>query len=634
MGSTINPDGRLRVSSSISSIGTNRYRVSINLSVKSSLTFNEYGINCYAHIGSNKVLMGTFTVPKGTGVCKPSSYTHDFNVTANTEVYASCICTHCDGSDGWSAQSYADTATYTNPNTAPPTPTIKCLNYAAPGKYVLENTLDVELTQVTDPQGDTVRYVAYAQYKNSSGAWQSAGDGNNCILYSTTDRKVSINISQYARGTQFRIWGKAVDTKGASSALTGYIENIYRNQVPGTPNISCTNTQMWNGNYIGESNINIALSTVSDPEGISVSYKIYGQYLAPGSSTWTAMGSGNLVSSTQSTSIDISGYERGTRFKFWGVALDNFGATSANSSEISNIYRNRRPNTISSILPASSTIIGNTIELTWTDPGDPDGQTVFYDVYVSKNDGSYEIINNVDLTRYNYDISSDPPYTKYRFKIVPFDKMTTGNETLSPVYRKDFPPSFILPLNNKSVYQNNPRIVASKFDNTNIYLCVESGGRSYNSKTNSNLFAQNVKPISNGVSMCFKASNVSSSGTDITIYNSDGTFDSSRVTIRLTLKNISSIQTTDSIITAGRSHIITAISDLRSSYDISATSVSNKNKDEIIRKSDLTELRDPITVIRSKINEYDSNKISTNWNANTIIKIEDIQQIIDAIKDI
>lgn len=634
MGSSVDPSGRLLVTSSIASIGTNKYRLTVNLGVKSSLTWNAYGINCYAHIGSSKVTLGKFYIYQDDGFCTPSSYTYDFTVTANTQVYASCLCTHCDGSDGWSAQSYADTATYVNPNSPPPIPTIKCLNYAAPGKYLLESTLDVELTQVTDPDGDTVRYVAYAQYKNSSGAWVSAGDSNNCILYSTTDRKVSIDITKYSRGTQFRIWGKSEDTSGATNGNTGYIENIYRNQVPGTPSVSCTNTEMWNGNYIGENNINIALSTVSDPEGLSVSYKIYGQYLAPGSSTWTAIGTGNLVSSTQTTSVDISNYERGTRFKFWGAAFDNFGASSSLSSEISNIYRNRKPNTIASILPASKTIQGDTLSINWVNPGDPDGQTLTYNVYVSKNDSSYELLNEVDVVNFNYNISNDPPYTKYRFKVVPYDKMTTGDETLSPIYRKDFPPSFILPINNSIVYQSNPRIIASKLNNSNVYLSVESGAKFYNSRDNSELFAQNIKTVSNGISMCFPANNVSTYGTDVTIWCSDGTFSSSSVSIRLTLKELSTSDTKDSIVKYNRNYLITAISDLKSAYSISGNTITNNTKDQIIKSSNLTDLRNGITDIRTKINEYDSNKISTTWNNNTIIKIEDIQQIIDAIKNI
>lgn len=634
MGSTTNPNGRLRVSSSISSIGTNRYRMTINLSVKSSLTWNAYGINCYAHIGSSKIHLGVFTIPQNSGVCKPNSYTYDFSVTSDTQVYASCLCTHCDGSDGWSAQSYADTATYVNPNSAPPKPTIKCLNYAASGKYLLETTLDAELSQVSDPDGNTVRYIIYVQYKTDSGVWQSAGDVNNCILYSTTDRKVTIDITKYARGTQFRIWGKAEDTFGATNGDTEYIENIYRNQAPTKPNITCNNEDIFNNNIIVENNIRVSLSNASDPEGLSVSYKIYGQYLKPGTSSWVAMGSNNLVSSNQSANIDISNYERGTRFKFWGAAFDNFGASSQLSSEINNIYRNRKPNTISTISPISKTIQGNTLSINWADPGDPDGQTVVYNVYVSKNDAPYELLNEVVTLKYDYNIANDPPYTKYRFKVVPYDKMVNGDETLSPEYRKDFPPSIILPINNSKVYQSNPRIVSSKLNNSNIYLCVNSGGQTYDSKSNPNLFAQNIKELTDRIYMCFTAKGISTSGVNVTIYCSDGTFSSSSVTIRLTKKELSISGTKDSIVRYDRNYLLTAISDLNSAYAISGSSLSNTTRDQIIQTSNLSDLRNSIANIRNKINEYDSNKISTVWNKNAIIKIKDIQQIIDAIKNI
>lgn len=635
MGSPTNPNGRLLVSSSIASIGTNRYRLTVKLGVKSSLTWNGYGINCYAHVGSSKIHLGTFTIPQNSGRCTPDTYTYDFNVTANTQVYSSCICTHCDGSDGWSGQSHADTAIYTNPNSPPPTPTIKCLNYAALGKYILESTLDVELSQVTDPNGDTVRYVIYAQYKNSSGNWESAGDPNNCILFSTTDRKVSINVSSYPRGTQFRIWGRAQDDNGGIGALTGYIENIYRNQAPTTPTISCSNTDIWNGNFIVEDQIFISLSQVTDPEGISVSYKIYGQYLSPGSSTWTPIGDDNVVSNTQSVSFNINNYTRGTRFKFWGAAFDNFGASSNLSSEISNIYRNRKPNAIASISPFSGVITGDEINLEWSNPGDPDGQLLTYDVYVSKNDGAYTIINNIDTTRYSYNITNDPPYTKYRFKVIPSDSMTTGDETFSPVYRKDFPASFILPINDSTVYQSNPRIVVSKYNNSNVYLCVECGGHTYNSKSNPNLFAQNIKSISNGISMCFAAKNLAAPGGNITIYNSDGTFNSSKTSIHLSVDDISFTASLDSIVSyLNNNTIFDIISDLSSAYYTTIGNITAVNKNDLIKLSHISEIRNSITKISNNINQYDTNKLNNTWVTNDIIKIQDLQDIVNAIKNI
>lgn len=640
MGSPTDPNGRLRVSSSISSIGTNRYRLTVNLGVKSSLTWNAYGINCYAHIGGSKTHLGTFTIPQGTGACVPNTYTTDFSVSSNTEVYASCLCTHCDGSDGWSGRSNSDTAIYTNPNSAPPTPTIRCLNYAAPGKYLLEKTLDVELSQVRDPDGDTVRYVIYAQYKPPGGSWTSAGDSNSCILYSTTERKVTINVEKYTRGTQFKVWGRADDANnGTSSSISNVIENIYRKQAPTTPTITCTATQ-FNGNYIAETSFTVALSNVTDPENISstINYYICGQYKTPSSNQWVSIGgSDNIITNAQTTTVRIEGYERGTQFKVWGYAVDNFGSRSNDSNVLENIFRNRKPNKIKSISPNSKTITEDSITISWDIPNDPDGQAVTYGIWAKVNDGDYSLLKvNLSEPRYKVNISPYDPGAEIIFKVVPNDGMVDGDETMSPRYKKDFPPSFIMPINNSTLYQTNPRIIAKRIKGSGVYLHVSHDNISFNSNTNADRFRQAVKTLSNGVTMCFNPVLPAGKKTTITIYSTHNGFESSRVSLDITINSLS-VDLDSSIKKSVNDSLISTINKIKQAYKLqnvsSTTIVIGETK---IDKSHITQMTNALDVVRNSINEYDSNKISTDWNNNAdkIIRKSDFQQVVNAISNI
>lgn len=640
MGSPTDPNGRLRVSSSITNIGTNRYRIDINLSAKSNQTWNDYGLYCYAHIGSSKIHLGTFKIT--SGICKPSTYSMNFDVTTNTTVYASCICTHCNGSDGWSGRSNPDTAVYTSPvkpNSPPPVPAIYCLNYAAPGRYLVERTLDVELSEVRDPDGDTVRYVIYAQYKSPGmNDWASAGDKNNCILYDTNQRRKSINIEKYARGTQFRIWGKAEDVNhgGAISGETGKIENIYRRQALTSPVLHCIEDQ-FNGNHIIETSLSVSLSNSTDPENLGsvIQHYICGQYKPPGGN-WIAMGDNNIIANSLSTTIRVDRYERGTQFKLWGYATENhFSSNSDNSNTISNIYRNRKPNQISVINPESKIIIGNAIDISWQPATDPDGQMVKYSVWLKVNDGHYDVIvDNVLGTTFNLDVSLYEPGTEFQFKVMPNDGMVNGDPTFSPIYKKDFSPSFILPINNSTLYQNNPRIVTKRMRDSHLYVSYDD--ISFNTNNNADRFRENVKTLSDGISSCFNPVLSTNKKTSMTIYCVHNKFESSRISLDINIEPLS-LDLSGAITKNINDSLLAAINKIRQAYKLQNISIPNINVGEtIVNKSHITEMTNGLDAVRNVINEYDSNKINSNWNNNSdnIIRRSDFQQILEGISNV
>lgn len=640
MGSPTNPNGRLLVTSSITKIGTNQYRLHVSLGVKNSLTWNEYGINCYAHIGNQKIHLGTFKIPENTGVCRPNSYTRDFTITTNTVVYASCVCVHCNGSqDGWIGTSNPDTVVYTNPNSAPPTPVIKCLNYAAPSKYLVEKTLDVELSEVRDPDGDTVRYVIYAQYKTpGSNTWLSAGDGNNCILWTPDRRTASVNIENHPRGTQYRIWGKAEDVNhGLSSPETGKIENIYRRQALTTPTLRCVEKQ-FNGNYIVEETLSVALSNSTDPENIGspIDHFICGKYKPPGRD-WISMGNNDIIANGLSANIRIDGYERGTQFKLWGYATEkHLNSRSANSNEISNIFRNREPNPVATINPASQIIIGNSMTITWTPSSDPDGQPVNYSVWLKVNDGHYNsIVSGIKGTEFEMDVSSYNPGTEFTFKVMPNDGMINGDPTFSPVYKKDFPPSFILPINNSTLYQESPRLIAKIMKGSGVHLHVSHDNISFNSNNNADRFRRNIKALSDGESMCFNPVLGVNKTNNITIYNTHNGFESSRVSLAININSLS-VDLSGSIKKSINDSLIEAINNISRAYNQQSISSNIIIGETVIIKSHINQMTNSLNNVRNVVNEYDTNKINTSWNNNSdnIIRRTDFQQILDGISNV
>lgn len=241
-----------------------------------------------------------------------------------------------DVDEGWSSNAiyqpkFTTTINLKTNNSPPPKPSITCTNGKVGGNHLVENSMDIELSAVTDPDGNVVTYAAYGQCKRPGNDWERIGDANSCILWSSSSRKVSYPVSGYPRGTQFRVWGKAVDSNGASSSTTGYYSNIYRNHLP---------------------------------------------------------------------------------------------------------------NTVSEILPKEGYFNGSSFNISWKNPGDPNGNTPTFNLYLSKNNGDYSrVLNNSSATSYTQNISSDPEGTKYRFKIAAYDGLVEGNYTYSNTYVKNTKPT-------------------------------------------------------------------------------------------------------------------------------------------------------------------------------------------------
>ena len=80
----------------------------------------------------------------------------------------------------------------TPPNQAPPIPTLSVNATKYNGNHITDAYFNVSLSQVSDPNGDTVRYIIYCDKKlPGSNSWISNGDSNHCVLWDTNKRHSS-----------------------------------------------------------------------------------------------------------------------------------------------------------------------------------------------------------------------------------------------------------------------------------------------------------------------------------------------------------------------------------------------------------------------------------------------------------
>lgn len=620
---------RVNISHTLTKLSTNRYRIDITVGRVALATFNEFGIRCMAYIGGTGHHLGTFTFPQNRNTVEPrTSYSYDFTVTSTVKVWAAYECTHCNGTgsnEGWwgSTETSASTAVYENPINSIQTPTIKCTNeYGSSGRYVIgeDHILRAELSTVPQANGEPIRYVMYAQY-NNGGTWVTAGDVNNCILYSTDTNKVSHNLSslKLQRGTQIKIWGRAQDSK-TQSPTVGPIENIYTNRIPTTPDIICTD-KTFAGRHIVEDKVNIQLTKESvDPDGISVSQLYCGKYNDDGGEVWKSLGPSEsdytIGGYANSFTLDVTKYPRGTRFNIWAIGKDNFGAFSNIDNAINTIYRNQKPNKIPHFsFPEPGLIKSDTINLEWPYAGDPDpAQMITYKLEYKVNNGSYQTIaNKLSSCKYNFNISEYNPNDVFKFRVTPNDGMVDGPSTESENYIKDFSDliSWKFPIDKSTVYQNNPRCCIQCPNGDYVAYVSFDGGNSYvNSETNSSKFV--VKVTGTVKTFLFRAENLKKGGNIIYYYIQSrlngSTSNLNKMSVVIDYDNIvfsESFNQKNNILNEHYNTLHTATNAARIAYNFAQIDILQAIKREtIITAETLNKLISYINNIRVMINKY------------------------------
>ena len=264
--------------------------------------------------------------------------------------------------------SFSTTINLQSTNTPPTMPTVVCLNEVVGGKRICENSISLRLDGATDAQGDTITNAIYCEYL-SNGSWISAGDQNECILYSDSTNLINKDITGYSRGTRFRVWGKAIDSHGLSSNCTGFIDNIYRNNIPSAITGFYPNEGVFKNNYT----INWGYS--NDVDGQTVKYNM-----------WKSVNGADWInilrdSDAHSYTEDIDSQAEGTSFAYKICSTDSMADGNIHYSGI--FKKNTKPTTPNMIFPNKGFYLGS-VHLSWNASTDPDNKGIsHYDVKIN-----------------------------------------------------------------------------------------------------------------------------------------------------------------------------------------------------------------------------------------------------------
>lgn len=138
------------------------------------------------------------------------------------------------------------------------------------------------------------------------------------------------------------------------------------------------------------------------------------------------------------------------------------------------------------------------VMLSWDASTDPDGDTVYYQLYIVAKDRNGNQVKSgfihkkLFATSYEYDISSFPDGTEFTFKVKASDSIITSDWSKDVKFRKGSKPTstvaLIAPIKSDTIiYSSKPRFAFEGFE-SDSYVHVVFNGTEYNSLDNAGLF--------------------------------------------------------------------------------------------------------------------------------------------------
>ncbi|PKO19145.1 MAG: hypothetical protein CVU39_00920 [Chloroflexi bacterium HGW-Chloroflexi-10] len=279
----------------------------------------------------------------------------------------------------------------------------------SPATGASDQSVDVDLNWTGgDPNGDSVTYDVYFE----------AEDSSPDVLVSSDQSGTSYDPGTLNAATTY--YWQIVATDQGSESTTGPVWNFSTfNQAPDLP----SNPSPVSGATNQATSVTLSW-TGGDLDGDNVTYDIY---LEAGDNT-----PDNLVSSAQSTtSYNPGSLSAGFTYYWQIIATDEVGKSS--TSAVWNFTTlNNAPYIPFNPSPAAGAADQATnVMLTWNG-GDPDGNSVTYDVYVEADDSSPDILVSADQTGTTYNPGTLSVSTTYYWQIVATDQ---NNVTISgPVW--------------------------------------------------------------------------------------------------------------------------------------------------------------------------------------------------------
>ena len=299
--------------------------------------------------------------------------------------------------------------TTSSPNNPPNTP-----SNASPTDGATNQSLDVDLSWTGgDPDGDSVTYDVYFE----------ANDSTPDVLICNDAPSVFCDPGTLNYETHYYWQVVARDEHGATT--TGPVWDFTTSSPPNNPPNIPSNPSPADG--ATNQSLDVDLSwTGGDPDGDSVTYDVY---FEANDNTPDV-----LVSDDQSsTSYDPGTLNPGTHYYWQIVATDEHGATTTGPVwDFATSSPNNPPNTPSNPSPADgATNQSLDVDLSWTG-GDPDGDSVTYDVYFEANDSTPDVLVSDDQSGTSYDPGTLNAGTHYYWQIVATDEH--GATTTGPVW--------------------------------------------------------------------------------------------------------------------------------------------------------------------------------------------------------
>lgn len=278
------------------------------------------------------------------------------------------------------------------------------------------DTMTLKWAASTDADKHAITYKVYLSKNN--GTWS--------LIATTSNTTCTYNNSADAYDTKYKFKVEAHDTFNVFSTSSDSSE-FFKPTPPSVPTITSPSADIYENNFSVKWNA-------------SNFYKLTGHYISQkkvNNGEWVEL-SPNSTATTVAFSINT--LNRGDSVQFRIKAVNEVGQESSWSTIVAT-KRNRLPTVATNILPTTRYLL-EIIDFSWTASTDPDGHSVVYNLYLSKNNGAYSSLGTVSKTTYRWPIPpTDPGESTYRLKIITEDSLGATVEAIGPIIKKPTPPS-------------------------------------------------------------------------------------------------------------------------------------------------------------------------------------------------